>query len=224
MIISIATFVLVFVMIVLVDSMVVKVLVTMMPVVQTMAVSDRKMSFFFLLWLFLLLELIKDSGRFVGSLALLQKSHKSKRVRGHHFVCLCELKLMHFWLREKDVFHFFLCCGKLHYLMEESTVEIAEELHLALHEFMHWHECGLLGNAKPTNQLVANVWEPGNCLKVIPDALVKVFLCEVPMIGALLAHNVGPLYENNILKTLTHQAEQCWTIFLLGFGKLSEDL
>jgi hypothetical protein len=80
---------------------------------------------------------------------------------------------------------------------------------------MHHHERGLLGNAKPTNQLVANIWESGNCLEVVPDALVEVFLCEVHIVRALFTHNIGPLHETNIIEALAHQAEQCWTIFLL---------
>jgi hypothetical protein len=28
------------------------------------------------------------------------------------------------------------------------------------YKLIHWHEHGLLGNEMPTNQLVANVWEP----------------------------------------------------------------
>ncbi len=70
------------------------------------------------------------------------------------------------------------------------------------HELMHWHERGLLGDAKPTNQLDANVWRPSNCLEVIPDALVKVFLRQVHIVGASLAHNIGPLGETDVLKTL----------------------
>jgi hypothetical protein len=89
---------------------------------------------------------------------------------------------------------------------------------------MHWHECRLLGNAKPKNQLVTNIWESSNCLKVVPDALFQVFYCQGHNVGALLAHNIGPLCETNILETSTHQAEQCWTIFLLGFRKSSKDL
>jgi hypothetical protein len=64
--------------------------------------------------------------------------------------------------------------------MDIATVKVAKELYTMPHEFMHWHECGLLGGTKPTNHLVANIWEPANCLKVVPNALVKVFLSEVP--------------------------------------------
>jgi hypothetical protein len=74
------------------------------------------------------------------------------------------------------------------------------------------------------NQLVTDVWEPSNCLEVVPDALIEVFLCEVHIIGALFTHNVGPLHKTHVLETLAHQVEQCWTIFLHGFRKSSKDL
>jgi hypothetical protein len=128
------------------------------------------------------------------------------------------------WLLEKDLFYYLLRCGQLHHLAEESTVEVAKELHSTPHEFMHWQKPGLLGSAKPTNQLFAHVWEPSNCLKVVPDALVKVFFCEVRIVGASSAYNVGPLSKTNVLKTLAHQTEQCFTVFLLCFGISSEDL
>jgi hypothetical protein len=47
----------------------------MMPVVQTLAASNRKMIRSLFLQQLLLLELVKDTGRFVGSLALLKKGH-----------------------------------------------------------------------------------------------------------------------------------------------------
>jgi hypothetical protein len=131
-----------------------------------------------------------------------KKGHKPKRVHGHHFVCLCELELMCLWLHKKDLLHFLLRRGQLRCLTEESAIKVAEELQTTPHKLIYWHKCGLLGNAKPTNQLVADVQKPGNCLEVIPDALVKVFLCEVRIVGALFAHNVGPLCETNILETL----------------------
>ncbi len=98
-----------------------------------------------------------------------------------------------------------------------SRAPWVEELHLTPHKLMYWHEHGLFCDTKPTNQLVTDIWEPGNCLMVVPNALVKVFLCEVHIAGALFTHKVGPLHATNILKTLAHQAELCWTIFLLDF-------
>ncbi len=53
-----------------------------------------------------------------------------------------------------------------------------------LHELVQWHESGLLGSTKPADQLVANIGEPGNGLKVIiPDAFVEVRLCIICVLG-----------------------------------------
>ncbi len=92
------------------------------------------------------------------------------------------------------------------------------------HELMHWHEVGFLGGAKPADQLVANIGKPGNCLEVIPDALVKVCLCMVCFGGASLGKDACPFRETYVLKTLTHQVEQCWTIVLPYIQKLSQNL
>ncbi len=80
---------------------------------------------------------------------------------------------------------------------------------------MHWHEGGLLGCTEPANQLVANVGEPGDSLKVIPDALVKVNLCPIRIIRASFCNDAGPLCQAYVLKALTQEAEQQWTIVLL---------
>ncbi len=93
--------------------------------------------------------------------------------------------------------------------MEVTTIKVAEELHSTPHDFMHWDERGLLGNSKPTNQLVT---KPGGCFKVIPDTLIEVFFLEMHIVGALFTHNDGPLCETDVMETLAHQAEQCWTI------------
>ncbi len=60
--------------------------------------------------------------------------------------------------------------------MEVVTLEVAEKLHLTPHELVHLHESRLLGPTKPASQLVANVGEPGDGLKVVPDALIEVCL------------------------------------------------
>jgi hypothetical protein len=54
-------------------------------------------------------------------------------------------------LCKEDWFALLLRCGQLHLLRDIATIKIAKELHLTPHEFMHWYEGGLLGNAKPTN-------------------------------------------------------------------------
>ncbi len=103
-----------------------------------------------------------------------------------------------------------------------ATLEIAEELYSTPHELVHWHESGLLGSTKPADQLVANIGEPGNSLKEISDAFVQVCLCTVCVIGALLRDDVCPFNQTFILKTLTHQVKQCWTIVLLSIRELSQ--
>jgi hypothetical protein len=76
-----------------------------------------------------------------------------------------ELVLMHLELHKEDLFTLLLRCWQLHYLMEVAAVEVAEYLCPTLHEFMYQHECRLLCNARrPTNQLVAYVGQPGDCL------------------------------------------------------------
>ncbi len=62
-----------FVAIALVTLMIVAVLVMMMSVVQAMAASNRKMISLLLLWLYLLLELVKDTGCFVSKKAKSQR-------------------------------------------------------------------------------------------------------------------------------------------------------
>ncbi len=100
-----------FIAIALVTSMAVAVFGTMMPVVSVTAVGNREMSRLYLLLLLLLLELVKDTSHFFGSLALLKKDNEPKRVRGHCFVCFHKLKLMRLWLHKKDLFAFLLCHG-----------------------------------------------------------------------------------------------------------------
>ncbi len=99
--------------------------------------------------------------------------------------------------------------------MEVVTLKVAEKLHLMPHELMHQHESGLLGRTKPANQLVANVGEPGNGLKVVPDALVKVCLSTFCIIRASFRGNAGPLGQAYVLKAPTQEAKQQWTIVLL---------
>jgi hypothetical protein len=91
--------------------------------------------------------------------------------------------------------------------MEVAPVELAEELHSMLHKLMHKFECRFLTSVKPMNQLVADIQESGNCLKVVPDTLFKVLLREVSIVGSLLADNVGPPGETYTMKTLTHQVK-----------------
>ncbi len=80
---------------------------------------------------------------------------------------------------------------------------------------MHGHESRLLCHTKPANQLVANVGEPGDGLKVVPDALVEVCLRTICIVRALFCDDAGPLSQAYVLKALTQEAKQQWTIVLL---------
>jgi hypothetical protein len=89
---------------------------------------------------------------------------------------------------------------------------------------MHWHESGLLGRTKPANQLVADVGEPGNGLKVVPDALVEGCLRPICIIWASFCNGAGPLCQAYVLKALTQEVKQQWTIVLLCIQELSQNL
>ena len=99
--------------------------------------------------------------------------------------------------------------------MEVATLEVAEKLHSTPHELVHRHESGLLCHTKPANQPVANVGEPGNSLKVVPDALVEVCLHTICIVWALFCNDAGPLCQAYVLKALPQEAKQQWTIVLL---------
>ncbi len=114
---------------------------------------------------------------------------------------------MRLGLRKEDLFTLLLRRGYFHCLAEVATLEIAEKLNLTPHELGHWHESRLLGSTKPADQLVAYIGQPGDSLKVIPDAFVEVHLCTICIIGALLCNDVGPFSQAYILKTMTHQVK-----------------
>jgi hypothetical protein len=170
----------------LVTLMVIAVLVTaMMMVAQFMATGGRKKSYFPFLWLILVLgDLLKNASRLVGCLTLLKEGNHSELVGRHHIVQVGKLFLVHFRLRKEDLFTFLLLRGYVHCSMEVVTHKVAKELHSMPHELVHRHESGLLGRKKPENQQVANVGEPGNSLKVVPDALVEVCLCKICIMWA----------------------------------------
>ncbi len=111
---------------------------------------------------------------------------------------------MHLRLCKEDLFTLLLCHGYVHHLTEVVALEVAKKLYLTTHELMHWHESGLLGRTKPANQLVPNVGEPGNGLKVFPDTFVEFFLCKICIFWTLLCGDAGPFGQAYVLKTLTH--------------------
>jgi hypothetical protein len=96
--------------------------------------------------------------------------------------------------------------------MEVVTLKVAEKLHSMPHELVHWHKSGLLGHTKPANQLVANVGEPGDGLKVVPDALVKFCPRTICIVQASFHNHAGPLCQAYVLKALIQEAKQQWTI------------
>ncbi len=148
-----------------VASIVVMILVATMLLVAWFTVTHSgKLSRLHFFWLlFVLGDLLKNASRFVGHLTLF---NEFERVHGYCLVSFC--KLMHLGLCEEDLFTLLLRSGYLHSSTEVATVKIADELYLTPHKLMHWHEGGLLGSTKPADQLVANIGEPGDCLKVIP--------------------------------------------------------
>jgi hypothetical protein len=169
----------------------------------------------FLQLLLVLGNLPKNASFLVGCLTLFKEGNHSERVGRYRLVQVGELVLVHLRLCEEDLFTLLLCHGYVHCLMEVVTLEVAEKLHLMPHELVHWHESGLLCRTKPANQLVANVGEPGNGFKVVPDALVEVCLCTICIVRASFCNDAGPLCQAHILKALTQEAKQQWTIVLL---------
>jgi hypothetical protein len=190
-----------------------------------MATRGRKMSHSLFLWLLLVLgDLLKNTSHLVGHLTLLKESTHLVRVGRHCLVQVCELVLVCLRLHKEDLLTLLLRHGHFHHSTKVATLEVAEKLHSTLCELVHWHESGLLGRMKPENQLVAYIWEICNSLKVIPDALVKVCLCTICIFWALLCGDAGQLGQAYILKALTHEAKQQWTIVLLCIQKLSQNL
>jgi hypothetical protein len=82
-IVLMATVILLFVAIALVALMAVAVLAILLPVSGVTSASNGKMSCLLLFWQLFLPELVKDAGRFIGSLILLKKGYEPKRVHGH---------------------------------------------------------------------------------------------------------------------------------------------
>ncbi len=157
------------------------------------------------IWLLLVLgNLLKNASCLVGRLTLLKEGNHSERVGRHHLVQVGELVLVRLRLREEDLFTLFLRHGYVHHLMELVALEVAEKLYSTTHELVHWHESGLLGRMKPANQLVANVGEPGNGLKVVPDTFIQFFLCTICIFWTSLCDDAGPFGQAYVLKTLTH--------------------
>jgi hypothetical protein len=108
-----------------------------------------------------------------------------------------------------------LRCGYFHHSTKVAIIEVAKKLHSTPRELVHWHEFRLVGRTKPANQLVAYIWETGNSLRVIPDALVEVCFRTVCIVWASLCNDAGPLGQAYVLKALTYETKQQWTIVFL---------
>ncbi len=201
----------------LVASMVVAIFVaTVLLVAQFMATCGRNMSRTLFFWLLLVLgNLLKNASRLVGHLSLLKEGNHSERVGRYRLVQVGKLVLVHLRLREEDLFTLLLRRGYVHHSMEVLTLKVAEKLHSTPHELVHWHKSGLLCLTKPANQLVANVREPGDSLKVVPDALIEVCLRMICIVRASFSDNADPLCQAYVLKALSQKAKQQWTIVLL---------
>jgi hypothetical protein len=170
--------------------MIVEVLVAMMlPVAWFTAAHERKMSHLLLYWLlFVLGDLLKNASCFVSRLTLLKKVMS---LSGSVGIVLFVSRNLN-WCAlgcVKKICSLFSCAMGTYHLLEVATIKVAEELYSTSHGFMHWHEGGFLGSTKPADQLVANIGEPRDCLRVIPDAFIKVRLCTVCVGGALLGNN-----------------------------------
>jgi hypothetical protein len=183
------------------------------------------MSYFLFVWLLLVLgNLLENASHLVGCLTLLKENNHLEQVGKHCLVQVCKLILVHLRLHKEDLFTLLLRRGYFHRSTEVATLEVAEKLHLTPHELVHQHEGRLLGPTEPANQLVAYIWETGNSLEVILDALIKVCLCTICIVWASLCNDAGPIGQACILKALTHEAKQQWTIVLLRIQKSSQNL
>jgi hypothetical protein len=148
------------------------------------------------LWLLLVPgNLLENASCLVGCLTLLKEGNHSERVGRYHLVQVGELVLVRLGLRKEDLFTLLLRCGYIHCSMEVVTLKVAEKLHSMPHELVHWHESRPFCRTKPANQLVTNVCEPGNGLKVVPDALVKICLRPICIVRTLFRNNAGPLRQ-----------------------------
>jgi hypothetical protein len=193
--------------IVSVASMVVTIFVaTVLLVAQFMATRSRNMSRNLFLWLLLVLgNLLKNASCLVGCLTLLKEGKHSERVGRQRLVQVGKLVLVRLRLHKEDLFTLLLCHGYNHHSTELVALKVAEKLYSTTDELVHWHESVFLGRStKPANQLVTNVGEPGNNLKVVPDTFVNFFLRTICIFWTLLCNDAGLFGQAYILKTLTH--------------------
>jgi hypothetical protein len=146
------------------------------------------MSHFPFLWLLLVLgNLLENASCLVSGLTLLKESNHPERVGRHSLVQVGKLVLVRLRLREEDLLTLLLRRRYIHCSTEVVALKVAEKLHLMPHKLMHYHECRLLRRTKPANQLVAYIWETGDSLEVIHDALIEVFFVQSALFGHCFA-------------------------------------
>ncbi len=179
----------------------------MLTVAWFTATCNRKLSHFPFLWLLVLGNLLENASCLVGCLTLLEEGNHLEWVSRHRLVQVGELVLVHLGLGKEDLLNLLLQCSYVHCLTVVTTLKVAENLYLTLHELVHWHESRLLRSTEQANQLVTYVWESGDSLKIIPDTLVEVCLRTICIVWALLCNDAGPLSQAYALKALTHEVE-----------------
>jgi len=115
----------------------------------------------------------------------------------------------------KNLLNIFLLCGQLHCCLKEPFLKVAKKLHLVMHVIVRGHEHQLSNSAKPVDQLVADVWKPSKCLKVISLTFGEVFKHLGVFIPAMGTDVVLPFTQADLLKTLFKQWKQCRTVVLI---------
>ena len=173
---------------------------------------------------FLLLELIEYAVRSIGILALLEEADERDVVVGQGFMRLRILLLMLPWHRKEDLLDLLRLHGQLHRCTKEPFLEVAHELHSSSHVVMHRHECGLSSRTKPADQLVTDVWEPGERLEIVSLAVDEVLIRLARVVRASRGHDVQPFGQADLLEALFQEREQRGPVALLVRRQSRNDL
>ena len=89
---------------------------------------------------------------------------------------------------------------------------------------MHGYERRLSSGVEPAEQLVADVWEPGECLEIISLTVGEVFEHLGIFVQTTGRGDVFPFGQTGLLKTLFEQWKQCGTIALLVHRQAQNNL
>ena len=173
---------------------------------------------------FLLLELIEYTVRSIGVLALLEEANERDVVVGQSFMRFRILLLMLPRHREEDLLDLLGLRGQLHRRTKEPFLEVAHKLHSLPHVVMHRHECGLSSRAKPADQLVTDVREPGECFEIVSLALNEALVRLARIVRASRGHDVQPFGQADLLEALFQEREQRGPVALLVRGQSRYDL